>query len=208
MCHRELFGLFAASALLVGLRYRSTMDVKIPPAFRDVLQVPEVVLHSFPDDGTFPNNDERPTLILRKAFRSSVADLASQIARVFQANNWRGTWRNGVFSYHHYHSTSHEVLGVSQGRARLQLGGPDGEVLDVEAGDVMVLPAGVAHKNLGAGAHFQVVGAYPNGRQWDLKTGTPDERPEADRNIAEVPLPAHDPVYGESGPVVEHWGTG
>lgn len=184
------------------------MNVKIPDSYRNVLRVPDVVLHSFSDDGTFPNNEDLPTLILRDAFSRSVRNLASEIGHVFQAHNWRGTWRNGIFSYHHYHSTSHEVLGVSRGRARLQLGGPHGEALDVGAGDVIVLPAGVAHKNLRAGDRFQVVGAYPDGRQWDLKTGSPDDRPEADRNIEQVPLPAQDPVYGDSGPVIEHWGKG
>ena len=31
------------------------------------------------------------------------------------------------------------------------------------------------------------------------------ERPDADRNIERIPLPSQDPVYGEQGPLVEHW---
>lgn len=184
------------------------MDVQLPDAFRDVLEAPELIEETFSDDGTFPNNEELPTLVLRGAFRRSVSNLAAEMERVFRRHNWRGTWRNGIFLYHHYHSTSHEVLGVSRGQAHVQLGGPEGTALEVHAGDVMVLPAGVAHKNLGAEGSFQVVGGYPNGRRWDLKTGKPGERPEADRNIAEVPRPSQDPVYGDTGPVVERWGTG
>jgi uncharacterized protein YjlB len=64
---------------------------------------------------------------------------------------------------------------------------------------------GGAHKNLGANRDFLVVGAYPDGQDWDLKRGRSGERPAADRNIEQVPLPARDPVYGDEGPLVEHW---
>lgn len=182
------------------------MELQIPERFDDVLRVPDVQVQRLADDGTFPNNDALPVLVLRQAFRlASQRDPASTMERVFQAHNWHGTWRNGIFSYHHYHSTTHEVLGVSRGGARVQLGGPQGEVFSVEAGDVLVLPAGVAHKNLGAEGRFQVVGAYPEGRDWDLKRGDPSDRPEADKNIDAVPLPDEDPVYGANGPLLMHW---
>ena len=75
----------------------------------------------------------------------------------------------------------------------------------VRPGDVIVIPAGVAHKNLGASADFRVVGAYPRGQHPDLCTGKPGERPQADRRIARVPLPEQDPVYGPGGPLIAHW---
>lgn len=181
------------------------MSTTIPDAFADVLRVPEVQARRFADDGTFPNNESLPTLVLRGAVRTEGGKPAHMFERVFRAHDWLGQWRNGIFSYHHYHSTAHEVLGVARGSARVQLGGPEGESFEVEAGDVLILPAGVAHKNLGADANFLVVGAYPDGRDWDLKRGRPDERPEADRNIEQVPLPAYDPVYGAEGPLVERW---
>lgn len=71
-----------------------------------------------------------------------------------------------------------------------------------------MLPAGVAHKNCGAGTDLLVVGAYPEDQEWDLLRGRPGERPEADRNIARVPLPAMDPVYGADGPLGTRWGLG
>lgn len=178
------------------------MSTTIPESFLEVLGVPDVETHHFADDGTFPNNPSLPVLVYRQAVDGEVGTLE----RVFRAHNWRGQWRNGIFSYHHYHSTAHEVLGVARGSARVQLGGPEGATFDVEAGDVLVLPAGVAHKNLGADPDFLVVGAYPEGQDWDLLRGRPGERPEADRNIERVPLPSQDPVYGLEGPLVNHWG--
>lgn len=72
-------------------------------------------------------------------------------------------------------------------------------------GDVVVIPAGVAHKNLGASPGFALVGAYPAGQLWDMMYGKPGERPRADENIARVPLPEADPVYGAGGPLLAHW---
>jgi uncharacterized protein YjlB len=86
------------------------------------------------------------------------------------------------------------------------LGGDGGIIFDLRAGDVLVIPAGVAHKNLGATSDFAVVGAYPDGRDWDLNYGKAGERPKTDDNIAKVPLPRSDPLYGPRGPLVRHWG--
>ena len=47
--------------------------------------------------------------------------------------------------------------------ARVRLGGDGGVVLDVKAGDALLLPAGVGHQNLGASADLLVIGAYPKG---------------------------------------------
>jgi len=135
----------------------------------------------------------------------ALAGRAEALGRVFRTHGWRGQWRDGIFSYHHYHSTAHEVLGIAKGEARVQLGGPEGSSFEVESGDVLVLPAGVAHKNGSASHDFLVVGAYPDGQDWDLLRGRPSERPKADRNIEEVALPTRDPVFGEEGPLVEHW---
>lgn len=182
------------------------MSTPLPEAFVPVLREPEVEVRVFEDDGRFPNHETLPVVILRQAVRSGDAPRAAVLERVFGTHGWRGQWRNGIFSYHHYHSTAHEVLGVAAGTARVQLGGPGGTAFDVKAGDVLVLPAGVAHKNLGASSDFVVVGAYPDGQDWDLNRGRPGERPDADRNIEQVPLPSADPVYGPKGPLVVHWG--
>ncbi|TBL74675.1 cupin domain-containing protein [Paenibacillus thalictri] len=117
-----------------------------------------------------------------------------------------GFFKKGdVFGYHHYHSNCHEVLGIMYGSATLHIGGDSGQEVKVHAGDVIVLPAGTGHKRLNASADFQVVGAYPGGMSYDLKTGRPDERPHALCDIQKVPFPDLDPVYGTHGPLVDEW---
>jgi uncharacterized protein YjlB len=158
----------------------------------------------FADDGSIPNNP-LPLLLYRQAFSTDTPDLASAIETRFGANDWTGSWRASVFPFHHYHSTTHEVLGVYRGTATLQLGGEKGRKFDVKPGDVIVIPAGVGHKRVASSADFGVVGAYPGGRQWDLLRGLPGERPQADRTIAAVPLPETDPIYGADGPLRKIW---
>ena len=157
------------------------------------------------DDGTFPNNGRLPLLAYRGVLGLPADDPARGIEELFHANRWGGSWRNGIFSYHHYHSTAHEALGVYGGSARVQLGGPKGPKFEVQRGDVIVIPAGVAHKNLGSSLDFRVVGAYPAGQRHDMNTGKAGERPRADRNIAGVSLPALDPVFGDAGPLIQLW---
>ena len=158
----------------------------------------------FEDDGSIPNNT-LPLLLCREAFAPDRKDLASVMEQRFAENDWTGSWRAGVYPFLHYHSTSHEVLGVFSGSATLRLGGAQGTTVEVRLGDVIVIPAGVGHQNLGSSADFSVVGAYPGGRQWDLLRGLRGERPQADRNIAAVPLPDNDPVYGSNGPLKRIW---
>ena len=165
---------------------------------------PRVDASVLKDDGVFPNS-RLPLLLYRRAVKLPKHDPASAFESLFAAHQWRGTWRNGIYCYHHYHSTAHEVLGIYSGSARVQLGGERGVIHEVRAGDVLLIPAGVAHKNLGMRGEFGVVGAYPAGQEWDMNYGKPSERPHADRNIAAVPLPVLDPVYGGGGPLRAHW---
>ncbi|WP_299824135.1 cupin domain-containing protein [uncultured Pontibacter sp.] len=152
-----------------------------------------------------PNNSKLPVLYYKQVLGSK-APFTAQFKAAFEKNNWKGIWVNGIFNYHHYHSTSHEVLGVAAGSAEVILGGPDGKVFNLEAGDMVVLPAGTGHCLKHASPDFKVVGAYPNGQQsYDICTQDTD--PEAKvKTIAQVPLPAQDPVGGTTGPLVEIWG--
>lgn len=160
---------------------------------------------TFEDDGGIPNNQELPLLVYPGALSEGHRS-AGGCRSLFAMNGWTGNWVDGVYGYHHYHSTAHEVLGVVSGNARVQFGGPGGEVLEVEAGDVVVLPAGTGHCNKGSSPDFRVVGGYAGGRSWDMNTGRAEERPQVLQNIRAVPLPENDPVYGESGPLLELWG--
>ena len=160
--------------------------------------------HRFAADGEIPNNT-LPLLVYPGTVDVSGADPAAAFERVFAGNGWGGSWRNGIFSYPHYHSTAHEVLGIARGEAEVRFGGAGGAVLSVGPGDVVVIPAGVGHQNLGASADLLVVGAYPRGSEVDLKRGGAAERAAVERTIAGVPLPASDPVHGADGPLLRHW---
>ena len=159
---------------------------------------------NFEDDGIFPNSP-LPLLFYHQTITTEAKDPASIFEERFAENDWTNSWRNGVYFFPHYHSTSHEVLGVYSGTATLRLGGERGKNFEVRAGDVIVIPAGVAHQNIGAGGDFGVVGAYPDGREWDLLRGLPSERPKADHNIAALPTPENDPIYGAKGPLPRIW---
>lgn len=157
----------------------------------------------FFDDGTYPNS-RLPLLFYEEALPRGDADPEAMEA-LFAANGWPPAWRAPVFTYHHYHSTAHETLGVARGSARLLLGGPEGREFDAEPGDVIVIPAGVAHRRLDSSSDFLVVGCYPPGQDWDLLRGESGDRPKADQNILRVPKPASDPVAGVAGPLITHW---
>ena len=179
----------------------SPLDVRT----KDFIGTPQVVFHALKDDGTFPNNEKLPLLVYINAIEAQEHDLAGAIEQIIMDNGWGGSWRNGIYSFQHYHSTAHEVLCIYSGKVKVQLGGPKGVTIHGGAGDVIIIPAGVAHKNLGSSADFRCIGAYPPGQTWDMNYGKPGERPAADRNIASVPLPSTDPVYGSEGPLIHNW---
>jgi uncharacterized protein YjlB len=151
----------------------------------------------------FPNS-RLPALIYRAALGGE-ADLAASFEALFRKNGWTGAWRNGLYRAHHYHSTAHEVLGVYRGNVEVRLGGPEGPLIELRAGDVAVIPAGVAHKNEAQSDDFAVVGAYPTGTSPDLQYGKVGERPGADRNLDAVALPKLDPVAGKAGALPKLW---
>jgi uncharacterized protein YjlB len=163
-----------------------------------------VCTHALGDDGAIPNS-RLPLLVYRAAVDLSGEDPPAAIEATLRANGWGNGWRNGVFSYHHYHSTAHEALVVYAGSAQVQFGGGRGVVENLKPGDVVIIPAGVGHRKVGASADFRVIGAYPVGQVWDVCYGKPDERPRSDENIARVPSPIADPVFGRKGPLLTHW---
>jgi uncharacterized protein YjlB len=160
-----------------------------------------VQTYSFEDDGGIPNS-VLPVLAYHDV--PSARD-ATDCEELFATNGWLGAWRDGIFSFHHFHSTAHEVLGIVAGSATVVLGGPRGRRFEVGAGDVLVLPAGTGHCNAGASPDLLVIGAYPDGMEWDIRRGDPAEHEEVLANIAAVPLPRSDPVHGSEGPLTELW---
>lgn len=161
----------------------------------------EPLTFSFTDDGAIPNS-KLPLLVYRQAVPADPA----AIERIFNANRWPAAWRDSVHPFHHFHSDAHEVLGVASGSGKVLFGGPSGEVLEVSAGDVVVVPAGVGHCRESNTDDLLIVGAYPdNTARRDLRRGDPAEHDEVVLNIAEVKLPNADPVTGGGGPLVRIW---
>jgi uncharacterized protein YjlB len=154
----------------------------------------------FKDDGSIPNNPNLPLLVYEGAFTST-----EQFEYTILENGWSGTWINGVYDYHHYHSTSHEVLGVISGKAKILFGGENGTAVAVKQGDAAVIPAGVGHKCIEKSSDFKVMGAYPDQQEMDMCTGTKEERPKALKHIQNVPLPQNDPLLGKGGPMFDYW---
>jgi uncharacterized protein YjlB len=161
---------------------------------------------SFVDDGSIPNNPKLPFLIYRSAIDlKGNPDPEDVIERIFAANRWGEMWRNGVYPYVHYHSMIHEAMGLARGRAKVRFGGKGGREVDIFAGDVCVLPAGTGHQGLWASPDLMVIGAYPPTGKYDLCRGSKADHARAIAAIAEVPLPATDPVFGAAGPLTQLW---
>jgi uncharacterized protein YjlB len=156
----------------------------------------------FQDDGLIPNS-VFPLLLYRKALDTPVDP--DQLEQQLKNNNWTNGWRYGIYCYHHYHSNTHEVLAVTNGYAHLLLGGENGQKLDVEQGDVLIVPAGVGHKCLSHSDDFLVFGAYPDGYEPDLKRANATDRATADEHISEVPIPETDPLFGKSAGLAGIW---
>jgi len=155
-------------------------------------------------NGSFPNNSKLPVLLYKGVLQLPDEDANITVEKIFETNKWSNAWTNGIYDYHHYHSITHEVLGVISGSCVVALGGSDEKQFNIEKGDVLVLPAGVAHKNIRSTKDFKCVGAYPGGADYDIKRGRPEEKAEAENNIRKVPLPHKDPVYGK-GPLQKLW---
>ena len=159
----------------------------------------------FADGGTVPNNPELPVVLVRAALPGYNA---RAICNHFERCGWTGTWTFIVFDYHHYHHDAHEALCVASGWADITLGGSAvGETVRLEAGDLVALPAGTGHCLVASGNNFSICGCYPPGQaNYTIVREQQGARARHGTDIAAVPLPETDPVYGDEGPLLSAWG--
>jgi uncharacterized protein YjlB len=157
-----------------------------------------------PDHGAFPNS-ELPVILYKQIIKWPFFLRAIAAKKLLKKNGWGNNWTGGIDTFHHYHSTTHEVLAVISGKTMVLLGGENGTIITLKEGDIIVIPAGVAHKNLGKENGITCVGGYPDGKDFDMQYGTTGERPGTDINISRVPVPKSGPFCGEEDPLMKIW---
>jgi uncharacterized protein YjlB len=161
--------------------------------------------YRFKDDGVIPNHPRWPLIIYKSAVQLPQSlDPAAVFEELFVSHCWGNSWRNGIYDFAHYHSGTHEVLGIARGGGRVLFGGANGRALTLKAGDVAILPAGTGHQREKASEDFLVVGAYPTMGVYD-ECRSPEDREKALRAIARAARPRKDPVYGKDGPLMRVW---
>ena len=191
-------------------------------------------------------NSPYPLIHYKDFFNDEKKGDPAAIHEVFRSNKWATQWifRYGPTQPSHYHSATHECMAVLTGSATVRFGVADvqaddgsdahgdgkeagGVEVEANAGDVFVVPAGVAHKTFhpapdstfklltpGEGhgiaaqdakkaladiklSGFTMIGAFPEGGVWEFSKGG-DHLGDFE-NIWKVPKPPLDPVMGAEG---------
>lgn len=165
-----------------------------------MMETEQFILH---EKDWVPNNERLPVIVYRSVVKAEGKKAAERFEMLFADHGWPPQWRDTIFDYHHYHSTAHEALGVATGYGTLLLGGPGGREVEVRAGDALVLPVGIGHRRLDVSDDFLVIGAYPDGQEWDICREPPSD--DARRRMRDFPVPDEDPIAGKAGPLRDHW---
>lgn len=171
-----------------------------------------------------PNN-VLPVLVYRDVLPRPHNEVTTSEALEKYGWEKRGTF--GTINIKHFHPNTHECYGVFQGSSELVFGagGADdpaaGVTCRVYPGDVIVVPAGVAHASVPTVGkpkvkwdldedelHYKYIGVYPrDGPIWKVEYGK-EEVPQNDpliEEIALVDIPADDPISGPDGPLCQIW---
>jgi uncharacterized protein YjlB len=160
------------------------------------------------EDGQIPNNPTLPVIFYQNAFDGEDGGRSpEEIEAAFNSHGWTNSWTGDVYDYLHYHSNTHEVLGVRRGTGTILAGGDSGQRLDVKPGDVVLLPAGTGHMKVESTDDFEVVGAYPLGAEPNLTDRDPAKAAQAKNTISNVGIPEQDPVFGDDdqSPLLHKW---
>ncbi|MDO8352839.1 MAG: cupin [Aestuariivirga sp.] len=161
---------------------------------------------SFIDDGDVPNHPRWPMIAYSQAITHETLDTSEYaFDDLFERNGWPVSWRNGIYPFTHYHSKTHEVLGIARGEATVQFGGKSGKILNARAGDALLLPAGTGHKRISSSSDLVVIGAYPLGSKYDLMRSGESDKAAIRARIAKVAKPDTDPVSGAAGAMISLW---
>lgn len=163
----------------------------------------DIIPYYFENDGVIPNN-KLPLLIYKNVIPFL---LVENVEMSFQNNGWTNNWKDIILPYDHFHSNTHEVLGLIKGQARLMAGGSKaGQEVVVETGDVIIIPAGVGHYSLDNSIDYQFIGGYPNGADWNLyRSWKENDHTSILDEIDAIPLPKSDPIFGLEGPLFDYW---
>src|ERR1700733_15633745 len=88
---------------------------------------------------THPNHPRWPLIIYKRAVRlPECLDPAAAFEELFESRGWGRSWRDGIYDYAHYHSRTHEVLGIARGSGGVRFGGKKGRAVTLKAGDVAI----------------------------------------------------------------------
>ena len=150
----------------------------------------EPLTFQFSDDGETPNNPRLPLVLYRGAIDvKAAADPAAAFEQAFARHGWGDGWRDGIFDFLHFHTRTHEVLGIARGTATVEFGGAKGKTVELQAGDVAILPVGTGHRRLSCSRDLLVVGAYPAESCIDQHRPNQVSHDKAVADIAGTPLP-------------------
>ncbi len=191
----------------VKTNFETATGIGRPKVLDLALRARKPAKFNFKDDGDTPNNPNYPLIV----YRSPVAldpryDPAAIFEVLFGKNKWGDGWRATMYGYNHFHTQTHECLGIARGKLTAQFGGTLGRKIKLRAGDVVIIPAGVGHRHIKESKDLLIVGAYPaNAGKYDEPKPEDIEHVEAQKNISRVKKPATDPVYGQGGPLLSVW---
>lgn len=94
---------------------------------------------------------------------------------------------------------------MAEGWAEVLFGGDSGRMITLRAGDAVLIPAGVGHRQVSASEDFLAVGAYPEGLKPEILRDEIAHLKLSQEKVKTVALPKRDPFTGKAGAMTEIW---